>query len=93
MEYELCTRKKLTSLFEFLDKDQDGRITPSCLWNGLTSLQNYGKGQNKDICEFEIEELLRCVPAADEEGGITLKAFLDAEANLLSGLTKLKLLS
>ena len=28
MEYERCVRKKLVALFEYLDSDQDGRITP-----------------------------------------------------------------
>jgi hypothetical protein len=45
-----------------------------------------------DSCEYEIEELIRCVPAADEMGGITLKAFLDSEATLLQKLSKLRLL-
>ena len=48
--------------------------------------------QEEQICEFEIEELLRCVPQADSTGGITLKHFLDAEANVLPGLTRLRLL-
>ena len=45
-----------------------------------------------DYCEYEIEELIRCVPNADEYGGITLKAFLQAEKSLLPKLRFLKLL-
>lgn len=72
MAYERCVRKKLRSLFEYLDTDKDGRITPSCLQNGLIRLQAYGEinsskcaAVNSDvpqICEYEIEELLRAVP-------------------------------
>ena len=45
-----------------------------------------------DYCEYEIEELIRCVPNADEYGGITLKAILQAEKSLLPKLRFLKLL-
>ena len=45
-----------------------------------------------DIFEYEIEEIIRCVPSADEYGGITLQAFLDSEATLLPRLSKLRLL-
>lgn len=90
MAYELCTKKKLISLFEYLDKDRDGRITPACLQSGLTRLQSYAP--QSVICEFEVEELLRCVPEADEHGGVTLKAFLDNQSNLLPGLSRLRLL-
>lgn len=74
MAYERCVRKKLRSLFEYLDADKDGRITPSCLQSGLIRLQNYsmesstknGTGtcssEYPQICEYEIEELLRAVP-------------------------------
>jgi hypothetical protein len=70
MEYERCVRKKLRSLFEYLDTDKDGRITPSCLQSGLIRLQNYSTGVGvctpnpaaPQICEYEIEELLRAVP-------------------------------
>ena len=74
MAYERCVRKKLRSLFEYLDHDKDGRITPSCLQSGLIRLQNYsmeystknGTGncnpEYPQICEYEIEELLRAVP-------------------------------
>ena len=34
-----------------------------------------------DVYEFEVEEILRCVPDADENGGITLEAFLKSEKN------------
>ena len=47
---------------------------------------------DQSVCEYSIEELIRCVPDADEHGAITLKAFLDAEATLLPRLTHLKLL-
>ena len=72
MAYERCVRKKLRSLFEYLDTDKDGRITPSCLQSGLIRLQNYSMGvgacsssssqEVPQICEYEIEELLRAVP-------------------------------
>lgn len=74
MAYERCVRKKLRSLFEYLDHDKDGRITPSCLQSGLIRLQNYsmesstknGTGacssEYPQICEYEVEELLRAVP-------------------------------
>ena len=39
MAYERCVRKKLRSLFEYLDADKDGRITPSCLQSGLIRLR------------------------------------------------------
>ena len=100
MAYERCVQKKLRSLFEYLDRDGDGRITPSCLQHGLIRLQSYPRkrGEKGDnipppiICEYEIEELLRCVPDADEQGGVTLDAFLASEATLLPTLSKLKLL-
>jgi hypothetical protein len=65
MAYERCVRKKLRSLFEYLDTDNDGRITPSCLQIGLIRLQTYTQTPSTEvpqICEYEIEELLRCVP-------------------------------
>ena len=65
MAYERCVRKKLRSLFEYLDTDKDGRITPSCLQIGLIRLQTYTNTADTEapqICEYEIEELLRCVP-------------------------------
>jgi hypothetical protein len=77
MAYERCVRKKLRSLFEYLDHDKDGRITPSCLQSGLIRLQNYsmesstknGTGtcssEYPQICEYEVEELLRAVPRCD----------------------------
>lgn len=93
MEYERCVRKKLRSLFEYLDTDGDGKITPDCLYTGLQSLQtSKGMGGDDAICEFEIEELLRCIPSADESGGVNLKAFLDSEETLLPKLSKLRLL-
>ena len=116
MSYERCVKKKLRSLFEYLDTDHDGRITQTCLLRGLSRLQSYASGQSymiydgdngmghrsledqyekklfADVCEYEIEELIRCVPAADEYGGITLKALLDAEETILPKLSKLRLL-
>jgi Ca2+-binding EF-hand superfamily protein len=38
MQYESCVRKKMRSLFQFLDVDGDGRITPDCLLHGLARL-------------------------------------------------------
>jgi 2,3-bisphosphoglycerate-dependent phosphoglycerate mutase len=89
MEYERCVKKKLTAIFEYLDTDGDGKITPDCLSTGLIRLKT---SSDESVCEFEIEELLRCIPAADESGGVNLKAFLDAEATILPSLTKLSLL-
>jgi hypothetical protein len=81
MKYETCVYKKLRSLFEYLDTDKDGRITPSNLQQGITKLQtgaflnNINNSSSKDssngllkativpvICEYEVEELLRCIP-------------------------------
>jgi Ca2+-binding EF-hand superfamily protein len=64
MAYERCVRKKLRSLFEYLDTDNDGRITPQCLASGLIQIQSYSTSPDAEmvICEYEIEELLRCVP-------------------------------
>ena len=69
MAYERCVRKKLKSLFQYLDTDNDGRITPTCLENGLVKLQSYTANplyeidpDTPQICEYEIEELLRCIP-------------------------------
>ena len=90
MDYERCVRKKMTALFEYLDENGDGKITTDCLHNGLIRLNN--KAREDIACEFELEEILRCIPAADESGGVNLKAFLDAEENLLPKLTQLKLL-
>lgn len=90
MEYERCVRRKLRSIFEYLDVDGDGKITPDCLANGLIQLQ--GRKEGEAICEYEMEELLRCIPSADESGGVNLKAFLDAEENIMPKLTSLKLL-
>jgi Ca2+-binding EF-hand superfamily protein len=139
MRYEQCVRKKLRSLFEYLDADGDGKITQACLLHGLARLHSHslaasqqsggtgdmssqyvpqlvmpvmpgavagaestvhGSGDgdaaepamDQSVCEYSTEELIRCVPDADENGAITLKAFLDAEATLLPRLTHLKLL-
>lgn len=123
MRYESSVQKKMRSLFEYLDVNNDGKITHQCLLNGIARLRNNkvheqtnttttsantttttNKTTNtnttditdslqKDLSEYSIEELLRSVPhAADGQEGITLKAFLDAEATLLPHLTKLKLL-
>ena len=75
---------------EYLDENGDGKITTDCLHNGLVRLNS--RSHEDVTCEFELEEILRCIPAADESGGVNLKAFLDAEENLLPKLTQLKLL-
>lgn len=108
MTYERSVKRKLRSLFEYLDHDGDGRITQQCLLHGLSRLGNLNLRLDEvvddpldqerqaqlysDICEYEVEEIIRCVPDADEEGGITLKAFLDSEETLLPRLSKLRLL-
>lgn len=95
MSYERSVKKKLRSLFEFLDHDGDGRITQDCLLRGLNNLSSFhashSTGEEVSF-EYEIEELIRCVPNADESGGITLKALLDAEETVLPKLSRLKLL-
>ena len=130
MQYERSVQKKLRSLFEYLDVDNDGKITEECLLNGLARLRNaqsnvasasntnnnstnipglsissthvanrhetnatHSAGEHLlGLPEYSIEELIRAVPCGDEQGGITLKAFLEAEATLLPHLTNLKLL-
>ncbi len=72
MAYERCTTRKLRSLFEYLDTDKDGRITPQNLLSGISKLQTEGfkdaqEGEFRSrpvpiSCEYEIEELLRCIP-------------------------------
>ena len=91
MSYERCVRKKLRGIFEFLDEDRDGKVTPDCSSSGLIQLSG-GRNKGEEICEYELEELLRAIPMADESGGVNLKAFLDAEATLLPKLTSLRLL-
>lgn len=64
-------------------------------FDGMSSLEDIAYPitiSSMDGYEYEINELMRCVPEADERGGITLKSFLEAEATLLPRLTKLKLL-
>lgn len=94
MQYEKCTRRKLRALFEYLDRDRDGRISRECLFHGLMTLQGYQDSIDDSVlCEYSIEEILRCVPKADELGGITLESFLESEKTLLPKLTRLKLLA
>ena len=90
MEYERCVKKKMTALFEYLDQNGDGKITTDCLHSGLIRLNT--RSREDVICEYELEEILRCIPSADESGGVNLKAFLDAEETLLPKLTHLRLL-
>lgn len=93
--YERCVRKKMRSLFEYLDTDHDGKITQQCLLQGLNrlkSLELTAADDNSDSCEYEINELIRAVPDAGTDGGVTLQKFIEAESILLPGLTKLRLL-
>lgn len=95
MSYERSVKKKLRSLFQFLDHDGDGRITQDCLIRGLNNLSSFNASlppEEELSFEYEIEELIRCVPNADEHGGISLKAFLEAEETVLPKLSKLRLL-
>ena len=111
MRYESSVQKKMRSLFEYLDVNNDGKITHQCLMNGLARLRNNKiineqtnatftntdrnstDSAQTDFSEYSIEELIRSVPhATDGQEGITLKAFLEAEATLLPHLTNLKLL-
>ncbi len=66
MQYEKCTQKKLRSLFEFLDKDGDGRITEEALASGLGQLQSYAEDDFEPgtpiTCEYNAEEILRSLP-------------------------------
>eukprot|EP00607_Mallomonas_marina_P007319 CAMPEP_0182418822 /NCGR_PEP_ID=MMETSP1167-20130531/3198_1 /TAXON_ID=2988 /ORGANISM="Mallomonas Sp, Strain CCMP3275" /LENGTH=350 /DNA_ID=CAMNT_0024593241 /DNA_START=195 /DNA_END=1246 /DNA_ORIENTATION=- len=91
MEYERCVRKKLRSLFEYLDTDRDGRITSHCLHSGLHRLQLF-REVSDPVCEYAMEEILRSVPDPDDLGGVTLDAFLQAEQTLLPKLSKLRML-
>lgn len=97
MQYERCTQKKLRNLFEYLDKDGDGRITQGCLEMGLNQLQSYTTDftdPNEAIsCEYNVEEILRCIPDADDKGIITLDSFLRSEETLLPQLSRLRLLT
>jgi Ca2+-binding EF-hand superfamily protein len=102
MMYESCVRKKLRSLFQYLDIDGNGTVTEEELLKGLTRLNEYrsslggeeGGSSNPEDAQFEysVEELIRSVPTARADGGITLKSFLEAEETLLTKLTRLKLL-
>lgn len=99
MSYERSVKKKLRSLFQFLDHDGDGRITSAELLRGLDNINSWKDGGSisepdgvKATGEYEVEELIRCVPNADEQGGITLQAFLDSEETVLPTLSKLRLL-
>lgn len=108
MSYERCVQKKLRALFEYLDVDGDGIITQNCLLSGLARLHSGGAlrclsselgneepgtmGMDPGVCEYSVEELIRSVPNVDRQSGISLQAFLDAEATLLPRLTNLKLL-
>jgi Ca2+-binding EF-hand superfamily protein len=114
MAHERCVRKKMRSLFEYLDTDGDGRISQQCLLQGLNRLQSLELNNEEEekpikssteaicginpetnrmeICEYEVNELMRCVPEADSLGGITLQKFLEAESALTPGLTRLRLL-
>lgn len=40
MRYESSVQKKMRSLFEYLDVNNDGKITHQCLLNGLARLRN-----------------------------------------------------
>lgn len=91
MEYERSTQKKLRSLFEYLDTNHVGHITPTCLEKGLHRL-NCVRDKSDPLCEYELEEILRCIPSPDAAGRITLEAFLEAEATLLPELSRLRLL-
>eukprot|EP01041_Mallomonas_annulata_P002896 gene2897-5686_t len=76
---------------KYLDTDGDGRITSDCLQRGLHRLQVVRKVSDP-ICEFEVEEILRCVPSPDAMGGVTMDAFLQAEQTLLPKLSRLRML-
>jgi hypothetical protein len=93
MAYERCVRKKLQSLFEYLDTDNDNRITLECLLRGFKDckatpppdkmisvalllahrmeMNLVTTTTHADMCEYEVEELIRCVPKADASGQIT----------------------
>jgi Ca2+-binding EF-hand superfamily protein len=54
------------NLFNYLDHDGDGKISPANLSKGLSELQSYSVDDldpDKSIsCEFEVEEILRSLP-------------------------------
>ena len=98
LRYETCTIKKLTSLFNFLDKEGTGLINSKSIQEGLTLLQNSQDDstgtfdEDELICEFEIEELLRMVPKDGTCGGIRLNTFLQSYENLMPTLSKVRFL-
>lgn len=90
MEYERCVKKKMTALFEYLDVNGDGKLTADDLHTGLIRLDSRELGM--PLCEYSVDELMRCIPGSEDSGGVNLKAFLDAEQSLLPQLTRLMLL-
>ena len=80
----------MIALFEYLDQNGDGMITTDCLHSGLIRLNT--RSREDVVCEYAVDEILRSIPAADESGGVNLKAFLDAEETLIPKLTHLMLL-
>lgn len=100
MAYETCTRKKMTAIFQFLDHDNTGYINATDLYAGLMRIQEAnnersgtgGLKREEEICEFEVEELLRRVPTADAQGRVTLEGFIHAGDVIEHGLTNLRLL-
>lgn len=95
MQYERCTSSKLKKLFEYLDQDGDGKITQLQLVRGLMELQGIDSNDPDESisCEYNVEEILRSTPDADDDGSITLTDFLKSEATLLPQLSRLKLLT
>ena len=78
----------ITQLQSYLEVDNMAK-------NNLGYPNNVDMGDHASsiLCEYEIEELLRCVPSADDQGGVTLEAFLESEKTLLPKLTRLRLLA
>lgn len=54
MLYEQCVRKKLRSLFEYLDTDGDGIITQQCLLHGLARLHSHQLTTSSMDCDIHL---------------------------------------
>ena len=89
---------ELAAVAKNLDAGSQAKVVniekPMIMGNGsVYTLESHSESRiQSNFCEYSIEELIRCIPDADEYGGITLKSFLEAEETLLPKLTHLKLL-
>ena len=133
LRFESSERKKLQGIFEFLDADGDGTITPHETLSRITHLRNtggevsihemggtvgmryqrnvvadrkqwgntsvydhYSASEARvpiDFCEYEVQELFRCIPESATSGRITKEQFMDAAHVMLPRLSRFKLYS